>query len=85
MKVIIECILLVLFVLYIGRTEISFSPFYIRMEGWQNVVGLLLLLIGFAFIGSDFKQRTYYKGFEDGVEYTLEKIKDCINREEATK
>ena len=36
----------VLFVLFMGRTEISFSPFYIRMPGWQNVVGWLLLLIG---------------------------------------
>ena len=40
MKIIIECILLVLVVLFIGRTEISFSPFYLRMEGWQNVVGI---------------------------------------------
>ena len=85
MKVIIECILLVLFVLYIGRTEISFSPFYIRMEGWQNVVGILLLLIGFAFIGSDFRQRTYYEGFKDGVEYTIIQFKERLNREEETK
>lgn len=84
MKFIIGCTLFVLFVLFIGRTEISFFPFYIRMEGWQNVVGLLLLLIGFAFIGSDFRERVYYEGFEDGVEYTLERIKDCINREEET-
>ena len=85
MKFIIGCTVIVLFVLFIGRTEISFSPFYFRMEGWQNVVGFLLLLIGFAFIGSDFKQRTYYEGFEDGVEYTIIQIKERLNREEETK
>ena len=85
MKVIIECILLALVVLYLGRTEISFSPFYLRMEGWQNVIGFLLLLIGFAFIASDFKQRTYYEGFEDGVEYTIIQFKERLNREEETK
>lgn len=85
MKVIIECILIVLVVLYIGRTEISFSPFYFRMEGWQNVIGFLLLLIGFAFIASDFKQRTYYEGFEDGVDYTIIQFKERLNREEETK
>ena len=85
MKVIIECILIVLVVLYIGRTEISFSPFYFRMEGWQNVIGFLLLLIGFAFIGSDFKQRTYYEGFEDGVDYTIIQFKERLNREEEAK
>ena len=85
MKFIIGCTLFVLFVLFIGRTEISFSPFYIRMEGWQNVIGFLLLLIGFAFIGSDFKQRTYYEGFKDGVEYTIIQFKERLNREEETK
>ena len=85
MKVIIECILLVLVVLYIGRTEISFSPFCLRMEGWQNVVGFLLLLIGLAFIASDFKQRTYYEGFEDGVDYTIIQFKERLNREEEAK
>ena len=27
---------LVIAVLFVGRTEISLNPFYIRMDGWMN-------------------------------------------------
>lgn len=76
MKTIIGCTLLVLFVLFMGRTEISFSPFYIRMPGWQNVVGWLLLLIGIGFLCNEARQNGYNKGLQDVYDMMEEVNKD---------
>lgn len=85
MKTIIGCTLLVLFVLFMGRAEISFSPFYIRMPGWQNVVGWLLLLFGVGFLNNEAKRKAYEDGFDDGITYVKEKFEDYLERKEETK
>ena len=84
MKTIIGCILLVLFVLFMGRTEISFSPFYIRMLGWQNVVGWLLLLIGIGFLCNEARQNGYDKGLQDVYDMMEEVDKDYFKEKEET-
>ena len=85
MKTIIGCILLVLFVLFMGRTEISLSPFYIRMPGWQNVVGWLLLLIGIGFLCNDARQNGYNKGIQDVYDMMEEVNKDYSKGKEGPK
>ena len=85
MKTIIGCALLVLFVLFMGRTEISFSPFYIRMPGWQNVVGWFLLMFGVGFLNNEAKRQAYEEGFDDGVTYVKEKVEDYLERKEEIK
>ena len=85
MKTIIGCTLLVLFVLFMGRTEISFSPFYIRMPGWQNVVGWLLLLIGIGFLCSEARQNGYDKGLQDVYDMMEEVNKDYLKGKEEMK
>lgn len=85
MKTIIGCTLLVLFVLFMGRTEISFSPFYIRVPGWQNVVGWLLLLIGIGFLCNEARQNGYDKGLQDVYDMMEEVNEDCLKRKEETK
>ena len=82
METIIACALLVLFVLFMGRTEISLSPFYIRMSGWQNVVGWLLLLFGVGFLNNEAKRQAYEEGFDDGITYVKEKVEDYLERKE---
>ena len=82
MKTIIGCILLVIFVLFMGRTEISFSPFYIRMPGWQNVVGWLLLLIGIGFLCNDARQNGYDKGLQDVYDMMEDVNKDYLKGKE---
>ena len=82
MKTIIGCMLLVLFVLFMGRTEISFSPFYIRMPGWQNVVGWLLLLIGIGFLCNEARQNGYDKGLQDVYDMMEEVNKDYLKGKE---
>ena len=85
MKTIIGCALLVLFVLLMGRTDISLSPFYIRMHGWQNVVGWLFLLVGIGFLCNDARQEGYDKGLQDVYEMMEEVNEDCLERKEETK
>ena len=82
MKPIIACALLVLFALFMGRTEISFSPFYIRIPGWQNVVGWLFLLIGVGFLCNDARQQSYEKGVEDGTSYVKDRIENYLKGKE---
>lgn len=82
MKTIIGCTLLVLFVLFMGRAEISFSPFYIRMPGWQNVVGWLLLLIGIGFLCNEARQNGYDKGLQDVYDMMEEVNKDYLRGKE---
>lgn len=82
MKTIIGCTLLVLFVLFMGRTEISFSPFYIRMPGWQNVVGWLLLLIGIGFLCNEARQNGYDKGLQDVYDMMEDVNKDYLKGKE---
>lgn len=82
MKTIIGCALLVLFVLFMGRTEISFSPFYIRMHVWQNVVGWLFLLIGVGFLCNDARQEGYDKGLQDVCDIMEEVNEDSLERKE---
>lgn len=77
--------MLVLFVLFMGRTEISFSPFYIRMPGWQNVVGWLLLLIGVGFLCNEARQNGYDKGLQDVYDMMEEVNKDYSKGKEETK
>ena len=82
MKTIIGCTLLVLFILFMGRTEISFSPFYIRMPGWQNVVGWLLLLIGIGFLCNEARQNGYDKGLQDVYDMMEDVNKDYLKGKE---
>ena len=70
--------MLVLFVLFMGRTEISVSPFFVRMPGWQNVVGWLFLIVGIGFLFNDVRQQSYEKGIEDGIQYVKEGNEDYL-------
>ena len=85
MKPIIACALLVLFALFMGRTEISFSPFYIRIPGWQNVVGWLLLLIGIGFLCNEARQNGYDKGLQNVYDMMEEVNKDYLKGKEESK
>lgn len=85
MKAIIGCAIFVAFVLFMGRTEISFSPFYIRMPGWQNVVGWLLLMIGIGFLCNEARQNGYDKGLQDVYDMMEEVNKDYLKGKEESK
>lgn len=59
--ILITIVVVVLF-LYLGNTEISFSPFKIKINEWWKPVGYIIMLIGFIIytVGSN------KKSFNDG-------------------
>lgn len=72
-------------ILFVGRVEISFNPFYIRMDGWMNMVGYLLISIGIGFLGYDFYRKGLEegleKGFEEGSEFVIQYAKEKMEEE----
>lgn len=49
---VIYVVLAVFLILYLGEMVISWSPFSIRMEAWDKLVGILLIILGACFIRS---------------------------------
>ena len=68
-------------VLLVGRTEISFNPFYIRMEGWMSVLGYILIGIGLGFLSFDSYNRGRDKGYEEGVEHVVQYAKEKMEKQ----
>lgn len=56
MKVIVYLVLLIVFFLYLGHTEISFSPFRIKIIEWYKPLGIIIMTVGFLFIQSEMKE-----------------------------
>lgn len=73
MKLMFYIALALLFILFAGRPEISFNPFYIRINGWLHMLGWLLIIIGIAFLQEDSHRIGYDECQEDIVEYLKDK------------
>lgn len=72
---------LVIAVLFVGRTEISLNPFYIRMDGWMNVLGFIFFGIGFGLMNYDSHRRGREEGFKEGVEHVVQYAKEKMEAE----
>lgn len=85
MKGMLEIILLVVFViaafLFIGDTEITFSPFSFKMNAPLNAAGWILLSIGVALISANARQ----KGHREGVKETVDNMVVHITKNGTTK
>lgn len=55
MTTIFYIILLIAFILFLGKTTITLAPFTIHMAAWRTVIGYLLIFFGVAFIYSDIR------------------------------
>ena len=72
---------LVIAVLFVGRTEISLNPFYIRMNGWMNVLGYIFIGIGFGLMNYDLHRRGREEGFKECVEHVVQYAKEKMEAE----
>ena len=72
---------LVFAVLFVGRTEISLNPFYIRMGGWMNVLGFIFIGIGFGQMNYDSHRRGREEGFKEAVEHVVQYAKEKMEAE----
>ncbi len=63
MKVIIYLVLLVAFILYLGQTEISFSPFRIKITEWYKPLGIIIMIIGFLIYTAGSERKSFKDGW----------------------
>lgn len=80
MKIVIYILALTFITLLLGRTEIRFNPFSINMEGWRNLVGWILVVVGIGFLCQDSRIDGYEKGITDSIEYLKSQIYNDENR-----
>lgn len=81
LEIIIIGLILVAGFLFIGDTEITFSPFTFKMNAPLNAIGWFLLSIGVAFISANSRQR----GHREGSKETLDNIVAHISKNGTTK
>lgn len=81
LEIIITGLILVAGFLFIGDTEITFSPFTFKMNAPLNAIGWFLLSIGVACISVNARQ----KGHREGVEETIDNIVAHISKDGTTK
>ena len=85
MKSMLENIMLVVLLigglLFIGDTEIGFSPFTFKMHAPLNAVGWFLLAVGIALISANSRQ----KGHSEGSKETIDNIVAHLSKNGATK
>lgn len=75
MKEIISVVILIVVILFVGKTEITLHPFSIRMEQWMTVVGIALISIGVSLMCRD----SHCEGFKKGAEQGAEEVIKFIN------
>lgn len=82
LEIIILGLVLIAGFLFIGDTEITFSPFSFKMNAPLNAIGWFLLSIGVALISANSRQ----KGHREGVgETIIDNIVVHISKNETTK
>ena len=59
---------------FLGHTEISFDPFYIKMHAWKNVVGYIFAIAALAFLGYEQWERGYKAAYEDMEKVDTKKV-----------
>ena len=72
MKMAITIGLFIILILLLGRTEICLSPFSVRMEGWMNALGWVLIFVGAMFVSEDARQQGYQQALNDVYKMMVE-------------
>ena len=67
----------IVLIAFLGHTEFSFDPFYIKMHAWKNVVGYLLALGAICFLGLEQYERGYKAALEE-FNVTIKKKQEVI-------
>jgi hypothetical protein len=71
MKMAINILLALLVVagfLFLAKTEITISPFSLKMKAPLNAVGWILLSVGVSLIAAESRRRGYKEGSEETIE-----------------
>ena len=74
MKVIVYLVLLIVFFLYLGHTEISFSPFRIKIIEWYKPLGIIIMIIGFLIYTAGSERKSFKDGWTKAKNEIINKI-----------
>lgn len=61
--------------------EISFNPFYIKLQHWYKPVGIFLITIGLMIYAIGEYRNGYRKGIGDAYKITQDVIKDKCSKQ----
>lgn len=75
MKTTIFVLVILAICAFIGELEISFNPFRIRLNAWEDLVGYILVFLGFLFMNFSAYGNGYKKGLKRGSEIVIEILK----------
>ena len=75
MKTTISVLIILVVCAFVGELEVSFNPFIIRLNAWQNLVGYILVFLAFLFLNLGAYRNGYELGWKRGSEYVIEYLK----------
>ena len=85
MKTTIYVLIILVVCAFIGELEVSFNPFRIRLNAWQDLVGYILVFAGFLFMNFSAYGSGYKKGLKRGSEIVIEILKERPKQESKEK
>lgn len=74
--------ILLICLLYIGQTTITFNPFSIKLLAWDKLLGFIFLIAGLIFLKFYNHRIAYEEGWKRGYNIALEEYIDEINIQE---
>lgn len=85
----IVIVLFIVMLFTVGDLKITFNPFTVKMPNYINLIGFVLLMIGFVIIRTNDHNKALKQGFDNGVEMYEKAIKEIItektkNKEQST-
>ena len=72
---IIACVLLFVFLLYVGPFSITIKPFTVQLPYWHRSLGLFLLILSFIVYNAGEHAKGYVDGLKEGERKVLELLK----------
>ena len=72
---IIACVLLFVFLLYVGHFSITIKPFTAQLPYWNRSLGLFLLILSFIVYNAGEHAKGYVDGLKEGERKVLELLK----------
>ena len=72
---IISCVILFVFLLYVGHLSITIKPFAVQLPYWHRSLGLFLLILSFIVYNACERAKGYIDGMKEGERIILELLK----------
>jgi len=72
---IIACVLLFVFLLYVGHLSITIKPFAVHLPYWHRSIGLFLLILSFIVYNAGEHAKGYLDGLRESERIILELLK----------